>query len=182
MKLLNHPSPNWNERPGGAEDVDTVTLHATADQDTAAAVTWCCTPAPKNPKPVSYHTIVDRDASVIVLVSSTRRAWHAGRSLFHGRADVNDFSIGLSFANRNDGVEPYPPEQLAVGAALVAGWMKRYPKITLDRITTHAAIRSAWRVTHPEAEIKTDPAPPAFDLDKFRLTVMRELTGAGGCI
>jgi N-acetylmuramoyl-L-alanine amidase len=172
VKLIQHPSPNWNRRPCA---VDAVVLHATADRDTAVAVDWCCTPKTRNPNPVSYHAIVDRDATVYHLVDTANRAWHAGVSSFAGRSNCNDYSIGLSFANVNDGHEPYAEAQLAVGAALVAEWIRKYPLITLDRITTHAVVRAEWRRTHPDAEVKTDPAAPAFDMDDFRARVVREL-------
>lgn len=169
MKIVNVPSPNWTTRPAGVQ-VSCVLLHATADHDTAASVEWCRTPKPKNPNPVSYHDIVDRDGTLYHLVDLDKRAWHAGVSSFKGQANVNDYSIGLSFANDNSGTEPYPDVQLAVGAALVAGYMKRFPAISLDRITTHRA------VAIPVGR-KSDPAPPAFDLAAFKLRVQRELLG-----
>lgn len=169
MKIVPAPSPNFGTRPC---PVDAVVLHATADSDTHESVVWCRTPKPKNPNPVSYHAIIDRDGTVFDLVDTGKRAWHAGVSSFTGRQNVNDFSIGYSFGNRNDGVEPYPEIQLQVGAALCAAAMKRYG-IPLDRITTHANIAPGR---------KTDPAPPAFNLDAFKLRVLREVTGAGGCI
>ena len=174
MKLLQHPSPNWNERPRGTV-IRAVVLHATEDAHTENAVAWCCTPAPKNPKPVSYHVIIDRDGTVIQLVDAAKRAWHAGVSEFDGRTNVNDFTLGLSFSNRNDGAEAYPDVQLAVAAAVIAGWIKVYPAITLDRLPMHRTI------ARPEGR-RTDPCPPAFDHNAFRLRVMRELTGGGGCI
>lgn len=155
MKLIQHTSPNFNTRPC---PVDAVILHATADSDTAGSVSWCCTPKPKNPNPVSYHVIVDRDGTVYALVPTIRRAWHAGVSSFQGRANCNDYTIGLSFANRNDGKEPYTDEQYEVGALLVAGYMKTYPLITLERITTHAVVALPFGR-------KTDPL--GFDLPRF---------------
>jgi N-acetyl-anhydromuramyl-L-alanine amidase AmpD len=157
MRLVQHVSPNWNHRPANAV-VDCVVLHATADSDTAASVSWCCTPKPKNTNPVSYHVIVDRDGTVHQLVETTKRAWHAGASNFNGRDNCNDYSIGLSFANRNDGIEKYTDAQYAVGAALVAQWMRKHPAITLDRVTTHAL------VARPLGR-KTDPL--GFDLHRF---------------
>jgi N-acetyl-anhydromuramyl-L-alanine amidase AmpD len=157
MIVVRRASPNFNTRP---VPVDCVVLHATADSDTRASVEWCCTPKPKNPNPVSYHVIVDRDGTTYHLVDTDKRAWHAGVSSFHGRANVNDFSIGLSFGNKNDGKERYTNEQYLVGAEIVAGWMKKYPAIKLDRITTHAVIAP---------ERKTDPL--AFDMQRFRMLV-----------
>lgn len=174
-KLLLRPSPNWNARPHGITPT-CVVLHATASKSVEQDVDWCRTPKSRNPRPVSYHVIIDRDGTLYSLVDVLKRAWHAGVSSFRGVPDVNSYSIGVSFANDNTGTEPYPAAQLAVGAALVAGYARRFPAITLDRITTHAWVREEWRKAgHPEAEIKTDPAAPAFDLAAFRVRVQCEL-------
>lgn len=157
MKMVFRISPNFNQRPPGTV-VSCVVLHATASKNTAGDVEWCCTPKPRNPNPVSYHAIVDRDGTVYRLVEAERRAWHAGVSSFEGRSNVNAFSLGLSFANKNDGVEPYTDEQYAAAAETIAGWVQLYPAITRDRVTTHAAI------AQPKGR-KTDPA--GFDVDRL---------------
>src|SRR4051812_35365232 len=114
MKINRVPSPNWSHRPTGTE-IDCVVLHATASDDVDQDVAWCRDKQSK----VSYHVIVDRYGAIWDLVSVEHRAWHAGVSSFCARPGVNDYSIGLSFANKNDGVEPYTEEQYEVGAALV---------------------------------------------------------------
>ena len=103
---------------------------------------------------------------VYQLVDTNRRAWHCGRSEFKGRPDVNDYSIGVSFGNRNDGVEEYTELQYDIGAELCAALLSRYPHITIDRITTHAAIAL------PPGR-KTDPGPQ-FDLDYFKALIQKE--------
>lgn len=163
MKLVQRPSPNSG--PRRIDAIDMILLHATADSDTEASVSWCCTPKPKNPNPVSYHCIIDRDGTVFQLVDVTRRAWHAGVAQFGDHTDVNTHSIGISFANRNDG-EKYSDAQYLVGAALAAQYMRRFPRITLDRITTHAAVALP-------AGRKTDPA--GFDMIRFKTLVVAEL-------
>ncbi len=172
MKICYRPSPNFNARPRGTV-VSAILLHATEDADTPATLHFLCDP---NGKPrVSYHNLIDRDATLYNLVASEQRAWHAGVGRLGDSTNVNDISLGLSFANRNDGKEPYGDEQLAVGAALCAGWMKRFPQITMDRVVRH-------RDTALPVGRRTDPCPPAFDLEAFKLRILRELTGGGGCI
>jgi N-acetyl-anhydromuramyl-L-alanine amidase AmpD len=172
MRLIQLPSPNHGQRPASVE-IDAVTLHADASTSAKASAEWCCTPPPKNPKPVSYHNIVERDGAVYRLVDVRRRAWHAGKSSFRGRVDVNDFSIGLCFSNRNDGTEKFTDLQYSVGAALVALWMREFPQIAIDRIHTHAAVRDEWLKGHPAtAEVKTDPR--GFDMTRFRTLVAFE--------
>lgn len=158
MKLIQKQSPNFNTRPVGVA-IDAIVLHATAADDTQQSVNWCC----KGESKVSYHTIVDRDGTVYHLVDPVKRAWHAGVSTYQGRKDVNNFSIGLSFGNNNAG-EKYTDDQYRVGAALVATWMKRFPALSLERITTHAAIAPGR---------KTDPV--GFDMVRFKTLVAAEL-------
>lgn len=160
MRIVSAPSPHHNARPAGTV-VDCVVMHCDASPNAAGTVSWLQSAASK----VSYHALVDRDGATLwAFVDTARRAWHAGVSEFLGRKNVNDFSIGVSLANRNDG-EPYPPAQLDAAAAYVAGLMKKHPAITLERITTH-------RVIAPTR--KTDPCPP-FDLVAFRERVRRAL-------
>lgn len=44
---------------------------------------------------VSAHFFVRRDGRVLQFVSTVRRAWHAGASHWRGRANCNDFSVGI---------------------------------------------------------------------------------------
>ena len=44
---------------------------------------------------VSSHLVIYREGEVEQYVSFLDRAWHAGKSLYHGRANCNDFSIGI---------------------------------------------------------------------------------------
>lgn len=96
------------------------------------------------------------------LVAEGRRAWHAGVSSYHGRDNVNDFSIGLAFSNSGPGdpPEPYTDAQYANGAKLCADiWTRR--GLDLTRITTHAAV-SPGRKTDPWGH---------FDLHRFFVAV-----------
>lgn len=52
-----------------------------------------------NPSGVSVHFVVERDGSIEQQVPTNRRAGHAGKSTFHGRADCNAFSIGIEIVN-----------------------------------------------------------------------------------
>lgn len=140
MTITQHPSPNFNDRPAGVEP-SVVVLHGTAgtiDGDLA----WLTDQA-RDPKggtydtSLSYHYEVGPDGRIYQLVDEDKRAWHAGLSRFQGRPDVNDFSIGVAFANRgplggdarNEGLEPYPTAQILGGAELLVdiGLRRRIP-------------------------------------------------------
>jgi N-acetylmuramoyl-L-alanine amidase len=153
VKVVAVASPNHNARPAGTV-VDCIVLHCDAARDAKASISWIKSKESK----VSYHVLVDRDGTVYRFVETNRRAWHAGASEFMGRKDCNNYSLGLSFANDNAG-EPYTAAQYESAAIVVLGWMSLYPKITLDRITTHAAVALP-------AGRKTDPV--GFDLERLR--------------
>ena len=162
--ILSRPSPNHGARPLGVV-IDCIVLHADAAPAVAESLDWLRTKHPNPSENVSYHYLIGRTGSIYQLVPDERRAWHAGVSSFHGRTDCNDYSIGVSFGNRNDGKEPYPMAQMRAGAELCAEMMRRHPAITLDRITTHAA------VAMPPGR-KTDPGP-RFVLGDFLMEIRR---------
>lgn len=48
---------------------------------------------------VSVHFVVERDGTITQQVPTNRRAGHAGKSNYHGRADCNAFAIGIEIVN-----------------------------------------------------------------------------------
>lgn len=105
---------------------------------------------------VSAHLLVRRDGSVTQFVPFNRRAWHAGQSSWHGRADCNDFSIGIELEGRDD--LPYADIQYDVLAQLVAAVRRSYPGIAADAVVGHEHIAPGR---------KTDPGE-AFDWARLR--------------
>lgn len=133
MMRVTHRSPNYNARPLHVVP-SVVVLHATAGRDESSDVYWCCQPDSK----VSYHAIVGRRGDVYVLVPFEFRAWHAGVSTWNGQSNVNDFSIGLAFANRHDGTQLLTDVQRDVMRGLVHGIRERTP--TTLEVVTHGMI------------------------------------------
>jgi N-acetyl-anhydromuramyl-L-alanine amidase AmpD len=148
------PSPNKNTRPKGTI-IDTIVLHADSSPKVKSSLDWIRSPQSK----VSYHFLLGRLGDVYACVPTNERAWHAGVSEFMGKRNVNDFSIGVSFGNKQDGKEIFTERQYQVGAELVRELMDEYPNITLDRITTHSAIS-------PGRKLDPDKAGP-FHMDYF---------------
>ncbi|MDX2066642.1 MAG: N-acetylmuramoyl-L-alanine amidase [Fimbriimonadaceae bacterium] len=116
-------SPNFNARPAGAI-VDTVVIHSTVIP-TLEATTRAFS---RESSQVSAHFTIGRDGSFIMHVSTFERAWHAGVSTdAEGRKNLNDFSIGIELVNLNDGVQPYPDEQVQVLKNIINGLRRRFP-------------------------------------------------------
>lgn len=129
-------------------------VHATAGASDEGDVQWCRTSQAeldaKHGKgkysAVSYHYIVGRKGTVYQLVQDERRAWHAGISTWNGRANCNDYSIGVALSNRGDG-EAYTPDQYASLAGLCVILMQRW-NIPLERLVGHCHV-SPGRKTDP---------------------------------
>ncbi len=86
-----HPSPNFSTAPAH-ENLGVCFHHSVMDFD--ATIAHMLRPESR----VSYHVIIAPDGTRARLVDDEHVAWHAGVSAFQGRANCNDFLIGVSFA------------------------------------------------------------------------------------
>jgi AmpD protein len=105
---------------------------------------------------VSSHLLIRRDGTLIQYVPLQQRAWHAGRSLFRGRPNCNDFSIGIELEGADN--LPFEDAQYVTLTRSAERIMRLFPAITPDRIAGHSDIAPGR---------KTDPGP-AFDWQRFR--------------
>jgi N-acetyl-anhydromuramyl-L-alanine amidase AmpD len=129
--------------------VDTVVIHATVLNTLDQVIERFADPQSK----VSSHYTIDRDGTIASHVPEVKRAWHAGRSkMKDGRADVNDFSIGIELVNLNDGEDPFPERQIQAMRALLKAIMARHP---IKHIVPH------YECAHPPGR-KSDPV--GFDV------------------
>ena len=97
---------------------------------------------------VSAHFYIRRDGELVQFVSTDDRAWHAGQSLWQGRSNCNDYSLGIELAGADD--QPFAAAQYATLWRLLAALRARYP---LTAIAGHE---------HVAPGRKTDPGP-CFD-------------------
>ena len=65
---------------------------------------------------VSAHFLIRRDGALLQFVSCNDRAWHAGESAWKGRANCNDYSIGIELEGADD--MPYAAAQYTMLARL----------------------------------------------------------------
>lgn len=158
LRIISRPSPHHNARPAGTK-IDLVVLHADAGRTEEGTLGWLAS----KESGVSYHYLIGRLGTIYQCVPDKRRAWHAGASVFEGRPNCNNYSLGVSFANRQDG-EPFNARQLEAGVRLVADLCARHG-IPVERITTHAAVSPGRKV---------DPGP-LFPLEDFLARVAAAL-------
>ncbi len=104
---------------------------------------------------VSAHFFISRDGEVTQFVATDKRAWHAGISSYHGRENVNDFSLGIELEGADD--IPYTERQYKALEKLTRDIMKEYP-IKPESIVGHCDIAP---------ERKTDPGA-GFDWKRYK--------------
>lgn len=152
------PSPNFDERPPGVV-VDTLVIHDTETPGIRLAKTIASHFA--NPRSgVSAHFIIGKAGEIVQCVDETKRAFHAGPSLFRGRDKVNDFSIGIELVNSQSGSDPFTDAQYDSLIRLTRHLVARFD-IPTDRIVGHHDVTL-------RPHVKRDPAPN-FDWDRFLL-------------
>lgn len=104
---------------------------------------------------VSAHCFIKRTGEIIQYVPFNKRAWHAGVSMFAGRAQCNDFSIGIELEGTD--TTPYTQNQYNALQSLSKALINKYPLITKERIVGHCHIAPGR---------KTDPGE-SFDWAHF---------------
>ncbi len=100
---------------------------------------------------VSAHLLIRRDGGLVQFVPFTERAWHAGESSFRGRAQCNDFSIGIELEGEDR--IAYDDRQYDVLSAVVQAACCAYPHISARQLVGHCDVAPGR---------KGDPGP-AFD-------------------
>lgn len=87
---------------------------------------------------VSYHCIVAKDARRTVLADPDERTWHAGKSSWHGRRDLNSWSIGAAFEGDTN-QRQLGEDEMASMADYLLPIMERYG-LTLADVTDHRTV------------------------------------------
>lgn len=130
------PSPNFDDRPIG-QAIDMLVLHYTGMHDAAAALARLGDPAAQ----VSAHYLIDEDGGIVRLVDETKRAWHAGVSMWRGHSGVNARSIGIELVNPGHefGYRPFPEAQMQALEHLAHAILARHP-IRAGNVVGHSDV------------------------------------------
>jgi N-acetyl-anhydromuramyl-L-alanine amidase AmpD len=93
----------------------------------------------KNPQSrVSYHCLVAQDGRRTVFASPTQRTWHAGKSEWRGRGDLNSWSVGAAFAG-NTWEHALSEDAMASMAEYLVPIMREHG-LTLQDVTDHRTV------------------------------------------
>jgi N-acetylmuramoyl-L-alanine amidase len=93
-QVASKQSPNR----GGVITPEVIVIHYTGSNSLPGALNWLCTPKSQ----VSAHLVIAKTGVVWQLLPFNVRGWHAGRSSYNGRSDVNSFSIGIENVGLGD--------------------------------------------------------------------------------
>jgi AmpD protein len=167
-------SPNFDERPAGAE-LGLIVVHGISLPPGEFGNGWIdrffCNDLPADAHPyfatiqdatVSAHVLIARGGELTQYVPFDRRAWHAGMSEYCGRFACNDFSVGIELEGTDDSA--YTGAQYRALAELIAALRRGYPSLRGADVVGHSDIAPGR---------KTDPGP-AFDWTSLE----RELAAA----
>ena len=181
LETANHGGPFTAGQP------DTLILHFTAGDSIDWAIRTLCDPTPG--QRVSAHVVVARDGHLTQLLPFDTVAWHAGRSTWGGRHELNRVSLGIEIDNAGR-LEPQRPGVYTSWQGSEYGdadatsavhrnesspsWWQRYPAPQLAVVEQLcrrlvAEYRLRWILGHEEVapSRKHDPGP-AFPLDEIR--------------
>lgn len=134
---------------------------------------------------VSAHLVIARDGGIIQLLPFDTVAWHAGRSAYEGRTNLNRCSIGIEMDNagqlhRREGRfyswfnREYMPDEVYTDCE--NGRARYWHNYTGTQIQSVFAVckllLNAYPIRHivghsDVSRYKTDPGP-AFPMEKFR--------------
>ncbi|MGA0571798.1 1,6-anhydro-N-acetylmuramyl-L-alanine amidase AmpD [Variovorax sp. VNK109] len=131
------PSPNHGPRPEGIE-IDLIVVHSISlppgqyggpevMQLFTNTLDWDAHPYFDTIRgmEVSAHFFIRRNGELWQFVSCADRAWHAGRSHFNGRDNVNDNSIGIELEGLEGGL--FESAQYETLAGLCSALSQHYP-------------------------------------------------------
>lgn len=141
-----HPSPNHGERRG-AEQPNSIILHYTGMASASEALLWLANPISE----VSCHYFVFEDGRIWQMVPESRRAWHAGKSSWHGETDMNSRSIGIEIANAGHDLSKMPPDP---------GAYPDFPEAQIEAVIRLVAdIKARWSIPDARILAHSDIAP-----------------------
>ena len=167
------PSPNCDERPNPGE-LSLIVLHGISlppGEFGTGLIDLLFTnklqTAPNGPLSdlaglrVSSHLLIDREGGCTQYVPFNKRAWHAGRSIWGGRPNCNDYAIGLELEGSD--ALPYAEAQYRRLIPLLRELSAAYPGLSPDGIVGHCEVAPGR---------KTDPGQ-SFDWKRLLLGLIQ---------
>lgn len=121
--------PFYDERKS---EIDMIVVHSVAFAPEAAIQSF------KDYK-VSSHYLIGEDGEIWQLAGEKHRAWHAGRSSWRGKEDINSRSVGIELCSPSLGQKPFTKAQFESLKGLLKRLVCKY-KIVQGNLVGHSDI------------------------------------------
>ncbi len=152
--------PYFDERNA---EIDMIVIHSMAHDVDSALKSF-------ERHQVSAHYMIDEKGKIYQFVDDEKRAWHAGKSFWQGKENLNHNSIGIELCSKSFGQEPYPDKQISALIRLCQRLKRKY-HIKKARILGHSDIA-------PTRKVDPGKAFPWKYLSKHGLGVWYDLKDA----
>lgn len=138
IAIVQSPSTHFDAR---ACAVDCLILHYTGTVDAATAADYYLGRAIDGAGRIAPHYMIDYDGTVVQFVDEGKRAWHAGKSFWAGRDDLNSRSVGIELVNPGHagGYVPFTAAQMESLSDLCHGILSRHA-IPAKNVLAHSDI------------------------------------------
>ena len=137
MKTRSVFSPNYSKEKRSVNSIKIIIIHYTGMQSERESIQKLCNSNSK----VSSHYLINRNGKVFNLVHDSHVAWHAGKSCWGRRKNLNKNSIGIELVNKGHqfGYTSFKKKQISMLINLCKKLIKKY-KIKKKNIIGHSDI------------------------------------------
>ena len=137
MKLKVNKTENFSKKTRSLKNINFLIIHYTGMQSARVSLKRL-----KDPKfKVSCHYLIERNGSINRMVDDNKVAWHAGKSKWKNKTDLNRYSIGIEIQNKGHFIkyQNFPKKQIFSLIKLIKKLMKKY-KIKKENVLGHSDI------------------------------------------
>ena len=110
------------------------------------------------PYKVSYNYIIDRDGQIYQLIPDGFQSFHAGKSIFEGKAYCNYDMIGIAMIS--DGKSFSQPQ--VKSCVELHQYLMAEHGFGSGKITTHEVVRQAWNEANPTKRAPSRKGDPGM--------------------
>ena len=137
MKIIKNFSPNYNRKKRASNSIQIIVFHYTGMQSERESINRLCNPSSK----VSSHYLISRKGKITRMVQDHYVAWHAGKSCWKKKKNLNKNSIGIELVNKGHqfGYISFKKKQISSLIKLCKKLIKKY-KINKKNIVGHSDI------------------------------------------
>ena len=137
MQIKVNKSFNFSKKARSLKNIRFLIIHYTGMQSARVSMTRLKDSRYK----VSCHYLLDRNGSIYRMVEDNKVAWHAGKSKWKNKNNLNKYSIGIEIQNKGHSIryQNFPKKQIFSLIKLIKILIKKY-KIKKKNVLGHSDI------------------------------------------